>query len=97
MVTLVVGDTRIRFTRHALIEMAAETELGFDVTQELAIEVLLRPQQVVPGYGGRKIAQSPVDETHLLRVVYETENKGAANETIVIVTVYIAGRADYEI
>lgn len=97
MVIISAGDTRVRITRHALIEMAAETELGFDVTQELAVEVLLRPHQVVPGYGGREIAQSPVDETHLLRVVYETENKGTSNETIVMVTVYIAGREDYEI
>ena len=29
------------------------------------------PEMTEPGYGGRKIAQSTVDESHVLRVVYE--------------------------
>lgn len=43
------------------------------------------------GYGGRKIAQGPLDESRVLRVVYE--EKG---DDIIIVTFYPGRRQRYE-
>ena len=37
-------------------------------------------------------AQSPIDDHHLLRVLFEEENEG-----LVIITVYIGARRQYEI
>ena len=77
--------------------MALARRHGFAVTQELTIDVLLHPYQVVIEEGKRDIAQSPIDDTHLLRVAYETENEGTADAAIVVVTVLIGRRSRYEI
>jgi hypothetical protein len=82
----------IRFTAHALDKLKEEKERGFDVDEELATGILLRPSQVVPARAGRKFAQSPIDERHLLRVLFEEESAG-----LVIITVYIGARKQYEI
>ena len=97
MVIVSAGDTRVRITPHALERMELARSQGFAVTQELTIDVVLHPYQVVPGYWGRAIAQSLVDDAHLLRVVHEVENAGTVDETIVIVTVRIGRRSRYEI
>ena len=97
MVTILAGDTRVRITHHALERMELARRHGFAVTQELTIDVLLHPYQVVIEEGKRDIAQSPIDDTHLLRVAYETENEGTDDEAIVLVTVHIGGRSRYEI
>ncbi len=67
-------------------------ERGFDVDQDLAIQILLRPSQVVPARDGRMFAQSPLDERRLLRVLSEEEAEG-----LVIITVYVGARGQYEI
>lgn len=82
----------IRFTNHALNEIREERERGFDVSEELAMEILLRPAQLVPARDSRMFAQSPIDDRHLLRVLFEEENEG-----LVIITVYIGVRQQYEI
>ena len=82
----------IRFTAHALDKLKEERERGFDVDEALAIEILSRPYQVAPARAGRRFAQSPIDERHLLRVLFEEETGG-----LVIITVYIAAREQYEI
>jgi len=69
-----------------------ERERGFDVSKELSIEILMRPFQVVPARDSRMFAQSPIDDRHLLRVLFEEENEG-----LVIITVYIGARRQYEI
>ena len=97
MVIVSAGDTRVRFTSHALRRVAEIAGQGFAVSQELALDILLHPYQVVLEEGKRDIAQSLVDDTHLLRVVYEPENEGTADEAVVIVTVHIGGRSRYEI
>ena len=58
----------------------------------LASEILLHPFQVVPARAGRMFAQSPIDERHLLRVLFEEEEQG-----LVIITVYVGSRQQYEI
>lgn len=82
----------IRFTDHALDKLRQERERGFDVDEALAMEILLQPDQLTPARAGRRFAQSPVDERHLLRVLFEEEGQG-----LVIITVYIGARKQYEI
>ena len=41
---------------------------------------------------GRMFAQSPIDESHLLRILFEEEDAG-----LVIITAYIGARRQYEI
>ena len=85
-----MNDRPIRFTRHALEQMSTADRRGFTVNQAMVLATLRNPQQIVPGKFGRLIAQSPLDEVYLLRVVFE------AGEEIVVVTAYPARRARYE-
>jgi len=87
-----VNAQHIRFTNHALDEIREERERGFDVSEELAMEILLSPSQLVPARGRRMFAQAPIDERHLLRVLFEEEERG-----LVIITVYVGARRQYEI
>ena len=82
----------IRITNHALDKLREERERGFEVDQQLAIEILLSPNQVLPARDERMFAQSPIDERHLLRVLFEEEPEG-----LVIITVYVGSRRQYEI
>ena len=82
----------IRITGHALDKPREERERGFEVDDQLAIEILLQPDQVLPARAGRIFAQSPIDERHLLRVLFEEEPEG-----LVIITVYVGSRRQYEI
>ena len=83
----------IRFTPRALDKLRQERgSRGFDVNEQLVTEILHHPNQLVPARGGRTFAQSPIDERHLLRVLFEVENEG-----LVIITVYIDARRQYEI
>ena len=82
----------IRFTAHALDKLGQERGRGFDVDEHLAAEILLRPAQLLPARAGRMFAQSPIDERHLLRVLFEEEDEG-----FVIITVYVGSRQQYEI
>ena len=87
-----MSERPIRITNHALQRLEQERERGFDVSRELAIEILLRPYQVVPARDSRMFAQSPIDDHHLLRVLFEEEDGG-----LVIITAYIGARRQYEI
>ena len=82
----------IRFTDHALDKLRQERERGFEVSEELAMEILLHPSRLAPARGGRMFAQSPIDDRYLLRVLFEEEDGG-----LVIITVYIGARRQYEI
>ncbi len=86
-----MNDRPIRITDHALRELQEERERGFDVDENLARAILMQPNQVVPGRSGRSFAQSPIDDRHLLRVLFEEENGG-----LVIITVYVGARRQYE-
>ena len=49
--------------------------------------IVLCPYRVALSRAGRKSAQSPIDERHLLRVLFEEER-----DRLVIITVYVAAR-----
>ena len=82
----------VKFTDHALDRLRQERQRGFDVDKALAAEILRHPHQLVSARDGRMFAQSPVDEQHLLRVLFEEEGDG-----LVIITVYIGAWRQYEI
>ncbi len=78
-----VETMKIIFIEHALERMRKR-----DIKKEVIIKVIKNPDNVVYGYGNRKVAQKLVDE-RLLRVIYEEQE-----EKIVVVTVYITSKVD---
>ena len=86
-----MSSLRIRFSEHALLKFQVLREHGFDLSQEVVEEIVRAPSRVSSGYHGRSVAQSPLYEKRLLRVVYEEK----AGE-IIIITFYPARRARYE-
>lgn len=86
-----MNDPPIRITDHALDKLREERERGFNVDEGLAIQIALQPYQLVPARLGRMFAQSPIDDRHLLRVLFEEEGDG-----LVIITVYVGSRRQYE-
>lgn len=65
-------------------------EHGVGITEEFITDALLHPDNVVPGLGGRLIAQKVLDERHILRIVYVKEEN-----QIRVVTVYPGRRERY--
>ncbi|PKB78745.1 MAG: hypothetical protein BZY88_16870 [SAR202 cluster bacterium Io17-Chloro-G9] len=55
---------------------------GFSLDHDRVLEILRQPEDVLPGYRGRSIAQSTLDDMHLLRLVYEEDGE------ILVVTMY---------
>jgi hypothetical protein len=81
-------DRQIIFSPHAIDKINRLRQSG--ITQQKAIDTIQKPDNVVSGYLGRKIAQSILSDD-LLRVIYEeTDN------SILIVTLYPAKRKRYE-
>jgi hypothetical protein len=81
----------VEFTPHALVKMQVLRDHGVEVTKELLEHTVRAPEFTEPGYGGRIIAQAAVDDSHVLRVVYEETGAGA-----VVVTMYPGRRIRYE-
>jgi len=54
-------------------------------------EIIESPEQIVAGYSGRKIAQGPLTDDLLLRVVYEETGKD-----VLVITLYPAERGRYK-
>ena len=61
----------VRFCRHAKFKFRVLRAHGFPVTHHQVCEAVLKPDQVLQGYKGRKIAEKKIDSRHALRVVYE--------------------------
>ena len=59
--------------------------------QRMVLEAIAHPDQEMPGYRGRVIAQKKLNG-YVLRVIYEEETS-----TTVVITVYKARRARYEV
>jgi hypothetical protein len=62
-----------------------------EITEDKAVKTIRNPESLTLGYFGRKIAQLPLTDEHLLRVIYE-EN----DNSILIITLYPAKRRRYE-
>jgi len=80
---------KIEFTLHAEDKLKRLMEIG--VTKEKILEIIEKPEKVVNGYYGRKIAQGLLSEDLILRIVYEDSERG-----IMVVTVYPGERRRYE-
>lgn len=81
----------IRFSQHALLKFEVLAAHGLSLEEEMVVHIILNPAGTFEGYRGRKIAQGPLDESRVLRVVYE--EKG---DDIIIVTFYPGRRQRYE-
>ena len=82
---------RIRFTLHALFKFEILRAHGLQIDQDTVLEIVRHPGRVDRGYGGRWVAQGPLDGERVLRVVCEEEQ----GETV-IVTFYPGRRSRYE-
>ena len=51
----------VRFSDHAHLKLEILKTHGILLDRELIEDVVLRPQKLEPGYGGRKIAQKGLD------------------------------------
>lgn len=81
----------IRFTRHADEKFGILAAHGCVITRDQVMEVLGRPEKIVAGYKGRRVAQGPFSPDHLLNVVFmETEIEN------IVVTFYPGRRTRYE-
>lgn len=62
------------------------------IREELVIDAVMNPEQVVKGYGGREVAQKKIiidKKQYLIRVVYERES-----DTITVVTAYVTSQVE---
>ena len=81
----------MRLTAYAKSKLVFLREHGFPVSEAAVVQTVRQPSGVSRGHGGRWVAQRPVSERHLLRVVYED----TAQEQVVV-TIYPARRSRYE-
>ena len=82
----------IRFTAHAQQKLELIGAVGFSADQRTVEEIIRHPHSLDHGRSGRLIAQGLLDETHVLRVVYEE-----GSDHIAVVTLYPGRRSRYEI
>jgi len=81
----------IRFTDHARRKFKVLEELGFKIQKDGIDRILRRPQPVQRTWKDRFVATGPLNSSHMLRVVFEKENRN-----IVVVTFYPIRRSRYE-
>ena len=81
----------IEFSLHSLEKIELLKSHGIAVSKEIVEDAVRNPDRIDKGYKDRCIAQNKFDDTHVLRVVYETRD-----DTIYIVTVYPGRRSRYE-
>lgn len=82
---------KINFTKHAELKFADLEEQGFQITREQVENALNMPENIIEGGKGRLIAQRAIDETHMIRVIYEKEE-----DSIKVITFYPTRRRKYE-
>ena len=81
---------RVRLTLHAALRLARLSELGIEVTEALIADILAEPEKVEVGKYGRLIAQGPLDDRHVLRIVFEPNP-----DELVVITVNPGRRSRY--
>jgi len=81
----------IRFTSHANEKFLILARHGCHVERSQVLAILAQPDVVTQGHRGRRVAQGPLDQRHVLRVVFEEHE----NE-FVVVTFFPARRDRYE-
>ena len=80
----------VLWTAHARDKLKLIQNQGLIVDEDSIVSALHQPQQIVPGFSGRLIAQAALDDEHVIMVVYEETN------VITVVTLYPGRRSRYE-
>lgn len=83
--------TDIEFSLHSLLKIEILKAHGVDISREIIEDIVRNPDKIDVGYKDRLVAQKGIDETRVLRVVYET-----LPDKIYVVTVYPGRRSRYE-
>lgn len=82
---------KIEFTNHAREKFIILGQHNFVIEETDVAQAILQPSEVKASRKNRFVAERAIDETHLLRVVYE-----ASEDRIVVITFYPAKRSRYE-
>jgi hypothetical protein len=80
----------IELTEHATLKLRVLRRHGVRVTRKAVEQAISGPDRVLPGLGGRQIAERTLDEGHVLRVVFMREEGN-----IIVITMYPARRGRY--
>jgi len=83
-----VAEKRAVIKAHARSRL--EREKAYSVSEETLVEIVKKPDEVVKGEGNRLIAHRVLDQTYILRVVYQE-----SESEIEIITFYRAKRKRY--
>ena len=83
------NEKAITLSPHAKEKLRRLVQIG--ISEEKISQTIQNPENLTEGYFGRKIAQSPLTDELVLRVIYEE-----MDNNIVVITVYPAKRRRYE-
>ncbi len=83
--------TEIEFSLHSLLKIKILRSHNFNLSKEIVEDIIGFPDKIDVDYQDRLIAQKNLDDTHVLRVVYEKKP-----EKLLIITVYPGRRSRYE-
>lgn len=81
----------IEFSPHSLLKIELLRSHGIKVSKEIVEDIIRNPDKIDVGYKERLIAQKDFDDTHVLRVVYESKPG-----KIYVVIVYPGRMSRYE-
>ncbi len=85
---------RGRERRHVVLSPHAKEKIArlyhLGITERTVNSVLLNPHKIEAGYLNRKIAEGPLGQRHVVRVVFEE-----INNMMLVITVYPADRRRY--
>ncbi|MCK4362787.1 MAG: DUF4258 domain-containing protein [Dehalococcoidia bacterium] len=82
---------KIIFTKHAELKFRDLEEQGFKIAKGQVENALNMPENIMEGRKGRLIAQKVIDETHIIRVIYQKEK-----DSIRVITFYPTRRRKHE-
>lgn len=63
---------KIEFSSHSLLKIEILKSHGFNISKETVENIARFPDIIEEGYKGRLVAQRGIDDSHVVRVVYET-------------------------
>lgn len=81
----------IELSNHAKNKITVLDDLGFKVEENEVIDAIKNAESVVEGKKRRKIAQRSISERHVLRVIFEEDDR-----SIRVITLYPARKERYE-
>ena len=81
---------KIIFTKHAELKFRDLEEQGFKIAKGQVEDALNMPENVIGSAKGRLIIQRAIDETHMIRVIYEKQE-----DSIRVITFYPTRRRKY--